>query len=237
MSRRASLIISSCLVQTNLDRSCQDHPYFSIMWVAIILASSPISSAQYGGVSFYVLHRLTTPKRLLFVTNNSIIHDVVNLWTSNSLIYDPSYNITSGSFLCLFLCHFLPQVYDLARVGVPVVPWLWDLLGCFVPRCFFLLLILITILVLPISSSLWLLLFSAYFPLVDILLPVVSCKNFIGGFLSLILGHIGTRYPIFFYIGVLILDVETSFILYEARVYIFPVVRSGRILFSLPLPG
>ena len=74
---------------------------------------------------------------------------------------------------------------------------------------------------------------------------VVLCKPDLGGstgigcflyivfeyFISVILGHIGNKYPLFVYISGLIVDGETSSILCEADVSIIPVLRAGRILF------
>ena len=45
-------------------------------------------------MSFSMFTRLTTPKHLLFVTNNSTIHDSVELSGASYPIYDPYETIT-----------------------------------------------------------------------------------------------------------------------------------------------
>ena len=68
--------------------------------------------------------------------------------------------------------------------------------------------------------------FSAIRPLVGILVPVVSCTLLFGYFLYVILGNIGTRSPLFVYIGGLILDGGTSFIICDSGVSILPFIRA-----------
>ena len=78
----------------------------------------------------------------------------------------------------------------------------------------------------PLFSSLYWLLLSIDCLLVYLLVPVVSCTLLFGYFLYVILGHIGTRSPLFVYIGGLILDGGTSFIICDSGVSILPFIRA-----------
>ena len=100
----------------------------------------------------------------------------------------------------MLLCSFKPQWYDLAGEGFPVFPWLWYLLGCFVSKVVSLVPSLLPRSVLPLISSLYWLLFSVIWrpslggsTSTSIFLYIVF-----GGFLSVILDHIGTKPPLFF---------------------------------------
>ena len=55
-----------------------------------------------------------------------------------------------------------------------------------------------------------LLLFSKYSPKAYLLVPVASCILSFDDILSVLLSHIGTRYPLRFYIDVLIVDGGTN---------------------------
>ena len=156
------------------------------------------------------------------ITTSCMTHMIV-LWECHSL--------------WMLLYTFLHQGYGLAVEGIPVVPWIWYLLGCFVLVVVSLVPILLPSPVLPLFSSLKWLLFSASWPLADLLVLVVSCKFLFGNFLSVILSHIGTRSPLFFYIGGMIMYVGTSRIICESGVYMIPVGRSGRIIFSWSSPN
>ena len=102
---------------------------------------------------------------------------------------------------------------------------------CFVLGFGFLVLSLLYIPVLPLFSPLGWFLLSSDHPLVDLLVPVVSCIFVFGGFLSVLLVHIVTRSPLLVYIGGLIVYVVTSCIILEAGLSIIPVVLSGIIMF------
>ena len=108
---------------------------------------------------------------------------------------------------------------------------------CFVLGVLFLVLILLPVPVLPLFSSLKWFFFSSNHPLAYLLVPVVSCKLFSRYLLSMLLVHIGTRYPLLFYIGDLIVDGGTSYILCKDGVFILPVVLEGRIMLLWYCPG
>ena len=210
---------------------------FSIMWLATIPYSSLISSTHQGVVSCFVFPRITNPKHILFVSSHSTIYSVVTQSGDTSLMYDASYIMTRVPFIMDVYMSFTSSGMQLicrrcpsgSLVMIPSIFFCsWGFISGVQPSS---------------QTSTYPLLFTK---VVVVLVKTVLgrstgtrffCTFLFGGFLYVILGHIGTIYPLFVCISGLILDIVTSRILCEAGVYILPVVRSGIILFSLSSPG
>ena len=116
-------------------------------------------------------------------------------------------------------------------------PYILDILVCVFIWVVFLLIILLNIPVLPRFLSLELFLLSVYLTLADLLVPFTSCTFLFGGFIFVLLGHVGTRSPLLVYTGGLVVDGETSLIFCYAGVTIILVVLVGIILFSWSSTG
>ena len=112
-----------------------------------------------------------------------------------------------------------------------MVPWLFNIPVWFFIRFVFMVMRLLLKWSLLLFWSLDSLLFSTYRPTEYLLVLVFPCTLSFIDMLSVLLSHIGTRYPLIFYIDGLIVDGGKNWILCESVVSIFPVVLAVWILF------